>query len=147
MSSSIGRVEAGLGMACAAGDVKTLSLRSCHTRAVERPTTDLSRRQFLRRLGIATGGAALGTSLLHDLSAIAQPARPVSVVILGAGLAGLCAAYELERRGHRAVILEAEPRHVGGRARTLRFEDGLYGEAGAMRIPVSHDLTRHYVKE
>jgi len=107
---------------------------------------DLSRRQFLRRVGLATG-AALGTSLLDDLRAIAQPARPLDVVILGAGMAGLCAAYELERRGHRVVVLEAETRHVGGRVRTLRFEDGLYGEAGAMRIPERHELTRHYVKE
>ena len=106
----------------------------------------LGRRQFLRRLGLATGVAA-GTSLLDDLRVIAQPARPVHVVILGAGLAGLCAAYELERRGHTAVILEAETHHVGGRARTLRFADGLYGEAGAMRIPERHALTRHYVKE
>jgi monoamine oxidase len=111
-----------------------------------RVTGELSRRQFLRRLGIASG-AVLGTSLLDDLSAIAQPAKPLHVVILGAGLAGLCAAYELERRGNSVVILEAETRHVGGRARTLRFEDGLYGEAGAMRIPASHALTRHYVKE
>jgi monoamine oxidase len=108
--------------------------------------SDLSRRQFLRRLGIATG-ATLGASLFDDLRAIAQPAKPVHVVILGAGLAGLCAASELERRGHTAVVLEAETRHIGGRARTLRFEDGLYGEAGAMRIPERHELTRHYVKE
>jgi monoamine oxidase len=111
-----------------------------------RLSADLSRRQFLRRLGFATG-TVLGASLFDDLSAIAQPAKPLDVVILGAGLAGLCAAYELERRGHRVVLLEAETRHVGGRARTLRFEDGLYGEAGAMRIPERHELTRHYVKE
>jgi monoamine oxidase len=107
---------------------------------------EVSRRQVLRRLGLATG-AALGMSLVADLRAIAQPAKPVHVVILGAGLAGLCAAYELERRGHTVVLLEAETRHVGGRARTLRFEDGLYGEAGAMRIPERHTLTRQYVKE
>jgi monoamine oxidase len=68
-------------------------------------------------------------------------------VIVGGGLAGLCAALELERRGHDCTILEAETKHVGGRARTLRFEDGLYGEAGAMRVPLGHTLTRHYVKE
>src|SRR5207245_2826992 len=83
---------------------------------------------------------------LAELAAVAAPA-PVHVVIAGAGLAGLCAALELERRGHTCTILEAETRHVGGRARTLRFEGGLYGEAGAMRVPKSHTLTRHYVAE
>jgi monoamine oxidase len=106
----------------------------------------ITRRQFLRRLGIATG-ATLGLGPLHDLRALAQPARPVHVVILGAGLAGLCAALELERRGHTCTILEAETAHVGGRAGTLRFETGLYGEAGAMRVPKGHALTRHYIAE
>lgn len=106
----------------------------------------ITRRQFLRRLGLATG-ATLGLAPLHDLRALAQPARPVHVVILGAGLAGLCAALELERRGHTCTILEAETTHVGGRARTLRFETGLYGEAGAMRVPRGHALPRHYIAE
>ena len=110
------------------------------------PARPLTRRQFLRRLGIATG-ATLGLAPLHDLRAIAQPARSVHVVILGAGLAGLCAGLELERRGHTCTILEAETTHVGGRARTLRFDAGLYGEAGAMRIPKGHALPRHYVSE
>ena len=63
------------------------------------------------------------------------------VVIVGAGLAGLVAAYELERQGHDPIVLEAQNR-VGGRIYTLRdFAPGLYAEAGGMRIPRVHDLT------
>ncbi len=66
------------------------------------------------------------------------------VVIIGGGLAGLVAAYELKRAGHDVVVLEAQNR-VGGRVHTLRsFAPGLYAEAGAMRIPRAHDLTLAY---
>ena len=66
------------------------------------------------------------------------------VVIIGGGLAGLVAAYELKRAGPRAVVLEAQNR-VGGRIYTLRtFAPGLYAEAGGMRIPRAHDLTLEY---
>lgn len=87
------------------------------------------------------------TSLIKDLDAVPATSESLHVVIVGAGLAGLCAAYELEKRGHTTVILEADPSHIGGRVRTLRFSNGLYGEAGAMRIPLKHELTRDYVKE
>jgi monoamine oxidase len=70
---------------------------------------------------------------------------PKRVVIVGAGMAGLVAAWELARAGHEPVVLEARGR-VGGRVLTLRepFTDGLYAEAGAMRIPRTHDLTLAY---
>jgi monoamine oxidase len=69
------------------------------------------------------------------------------VVILGAGLAGLSAAYQLTRSGHDVTILEARSR-AGGRVHTLHepFADGLHAEAGAMFIPESHDLTMQYVR-
>ncbi len=106
----------------------------------------ISRRQFLRHMGVAMG-AALTTSVIEDLHAAAKPEKALQFVIVGAGPAGLCAAYELERLGHSVVLLEADRTHVGGRVRTLRFGDGLYGEAGAMRIPQQHKLTRHYIQE
>jgi monoamine oxidase len=69
---------------------------------------------------------------------------PKRVVIIGAGMAGLVAAYELQRAGHDPIVLEANQR-VGGRVYTLRgFAPGLYGEGGAMRIPRVHDLTLAY---
>lgn len=67
-------------------------------------------------------------------------------VILGAGIAGLVAAYELRLLGHEVEIIEATNR-VGGRILTYRFSDGQYGELGAMRIPGSHDYVHHYVKQ
>jgi monoamine oxidase len=73
---------------------------------------------------------------------------PKRVVIVGAGMAGLTAAYELERAGHDPFIIEAQQR-VGGRVYTLRepFTHGLYAEAGAMRIPKAHDLTLAYIEK
>jgi monoamine oxidase len=66
--------------------------------------------------------------------------------VVGAGLAGLVAGYELTNAGHKVTILEAQLR-PGGRVQTLRdFSDSLYAEAGAARIPDNHDLTLHYVK-
>lgn len=68
----------------------------------------------------------------------------MDVVVIGAGLAGLVAAYDLRERGHTPVVLEAQNR-VGGRVHTLRsFAPGLYAEAGAMRIPQSHNLTMEW---
>lgn len=69
------------------------------------------------------------------------------VIIIGAGLAGLAAAYELSQAGHDVTILEAQMR-PGGRVQTLRvpFADGLYAEAGAARIPDNHHWTLKYVR-
>lgn len=74
--------------------------------------------------------------------------KPKRVVIVGAGLAGLSAGYELKRAGHTPIILEAQQR-VGGRVHTLRdpFTEGLYAEVGAMRIPRAHTLTMSYVEK
>ncbi|MGW5556931.1 flavin monoamine oxidase family protein [Micromonospora sp. NPDC003944] len=71
-----------------------------------------------------------------------------TIAVLGAGVAGLVAAYELVRRGHRVVVLEADSR-VGGRIFTHRFADGAgpLVELGAMRIPSDHDLTLRYIDE
>ncbi|MEC4815198.1 MAG: NAD(P)/FAD-dependent oxidoreductase [Scytonema sp. PMC 1069.18] len=71
------------------------------------------------------------------------------ITILGAGIAGLVAAYELERMGHDVEIMEGSSR-IGGRVWTHRFghePDAPYAELGAMRIPSEHKHVLHYVNE
>src|SRR3972149_6142162 len=77
-----------------------------------------------------------------------QGQKPKKILIVGAGMAGLVAGYELKRAGHPPVILEAQQR-VGGRIYTLRdpFTEGLYAEVGAMRIPRAHSLTMAYIEK
>ena len=105
----------------------------------------IDRRQFIRRSAIAAAGITLAQS--SAFASIAIHPAPKKIVIIGAGMAGLVAGYELSQLGHDITILEAQAR-AGGRVQTLRdpFSDGLYAEAGAARIPDSHDLTLKYVK-
>ena len=74
-----------------------------------------------------------------------KPAK--KVIVVGAGLAGLAAAYELVQLGHDVTVLEAQNR-PGGRIYTLRspFADGLYAEAGAISYSDSFHHMVRYVK-
>ncbi|MFC7385482.1 flavin monoamine oxidase family protein [Sphaerisporangium rhizosphaerae] len=66
--------------------------------------------------------------------------RPASVLVLGAGVAGLACAYELGKAGYECTVLEARDR-VGGRSLTLRGGDtvaelplqGGAGQAGELQ--------------
>ena len=91
----------------------------------------VSRRLFLHRRGAVGGlGAAYGAMTALGLNAAeAATAAPAlspdlgqgrRVVILGAGIAGLVSAYELERAGFSVTILEARDR-LGGRNWTLQI--------------------------
>ncbi len=68
------------------------------------------------------------------------------VVVIGAGMAGLTAAYQLKQGGHDVTVLEARMR-PGGRVHTVRapFADGLHAEAGAMYVPLNHEYVAKYV--
>ncbi len=128
-----------------------------------------SRRSFLARLG--AGGALQGADALRaglQALGLALPAlatqrvaasaplpqgRGTRVLVLGAGIAGLTAAWELTKAGYDCTLLEAAPR-AGGRIWTLRrgdelrlddgsvqrcsFAAGLHFDAGAARFPAQH---------
>jgi monoamine oxidase len=104
----------------------------------------MDRRGFLR-----TTGAALASGLFPSQSSLAvQSAERTRVLVVGAGLAGLAAAYELGKAGFGVTVLEARSR-PGGRVRTYRdpFADGLYAEMGAEYVDATDEYDHLYCKE
>jgi phytoene dehydrogenase-like protein len=61
--------------------------------------------------------------------------QPLSIAIVGSGIAGLFCAHRLAQRGHRVTIFEQLPR-IGGRIETLNLE-GLECECGPMRFELA----------
>lgn len=138
----------------------------------------LTRRKFLERVGVAGGSVALyetmtALGLINLPEAWAGPVElpPGSgagktVLILGAGIGGLTAAYELTRAGYGCQILESTER-AGGRNHTARrgdivleqseergttkqvcnFDEGLYLNLGPGRLPYHHRRVLHYCQE
>ena len=110
-------------------------------------TNNLDRRRFLQ------AAAAISATPLASLAK--APDAPADddkhrggrrVVVLGAGLAGLGAAYNLMRNGYDVTVLEAQDR-PGGRVQTVRdgFRRGGHAELGAIRIFESHEHVLRYV--
>ena len=103
----------------------------------------MNRRRFLRESLLAAAGISLAAA---NFSPAQVSAKPRKIIIIGAGLAGLAAGYELAKAGHEVKILEAQSR-VGGRILTVRdFPENLYADVGAGRIPREHELTHKYVR-
>lgn len=75
--------------------------------------------------------------------------KGAKIGIIGGGLAGMCAAFELRKLGADLTILEASQNRLGGRVFTYYFdpEGKYYGELGAMRIPISHETTWYYINQ
>jgi monoamine oxidase len=119
-------------------------------RVLEERTT---RRELLKRAGVA-GAAVAGATTLGGFVRSASAASAGRVVIVGAGLAGLTAAYRLGQAGVTTEIHEAHPSRVGGRCWTYRpgdpdypFADGQIAEHGGELIDQSHGQIRSLVQE
>jgi monoamine oxidase len=131
----------------------------------------ISRRQFLMRVGQAGGYSAAFLTMqsigLFPPAAVASEVMSVApgtgtgvkVVVLGGGIAGLVAAYELRALGYECTVLEARSR-PGGRNWTVRggdkvtFTDGSiqqcawdagnYQNVGPARLPSIHHTILGY---
>lgn len=113
-------------------------------------TRGMLRRSFLKMSAMALGSIP-ATSLLPAAPGqrhLVRRSAPQRVIIVGGGLAGLAAGWELHATGHRVTLLEARSR-AGGRVRTVRapFSDSLFAEAGGSRISDRDPLIFGYVRE
>src|SRR5271156_3572174 len=131
----------------------------------------LNRRRLIELVGASVGGAAAYQVMTRLGFASESPYRgPIklegdpkgaSVVMVGAGLAGMTAAIELERAGYRVSVLEFNLRpggrnwtlrggdvftELGGAAQTCEFDPGLYINPGPWRIPYHHHAILDYCR-
>src|SRR3979411_645771 len=131
----------------------------------------VSRRDVLSLIGAVSGSAAM----YHAMTSLGFAAdsgykgpikldgdpKGASVLILGAGLAGMTAALELRKAGYNVQILEFNSRpggrnwtlrggdsftELGGAKQTCEFEQGLYINPGPWRIPYHHHAVLDYCK-
>ena len=103
-----------------------------------------------RREVLKLGATILAGSLSAPLAfALPRANNAKKVIIAGAGITGLSCGYELVKRGHEVVLLEASGR-TGGHVRTLHegLADGLYADLGAEQFTnPGYELYWDYVKE
>ena len=120
---------------------------------------NFERRDFIKKTVMGGMGATLLSGSANATS-ISEPAKtpelliqpnasPKKVIVGGAGLAGLCCAYELMKKGHDVTVLEASGRH-GGHVFTVHdgLSDGLYGDFGMEHIAKpGYKIYLEYAKE
>ncbi|MDR1975739.1 MAG: flavin monoamine oxidase family protein [Campylobacteraceae bacterium] len=137
-------------------------------------SSGLTRRQVLNIIGKTAGVAAMYHAMAslgiaaesslkegEEFEQLKGAPKGKSILILGAGIAGMTAAYELRKAGYAVKILEYRHK-AGGRAWTIRggdtftelggatqkceFDKGLYINPGPWRIPYNHFGILSYIK-
>ncbi len=134
-----------------------------------------TRRDFLMRVGQAGGYSAAfltmqGMGLIPMAAAMATPVlaaapgtgKGVKVLILGGGIGGLVAAYELGQLGYECTVLEARERPGGrnwtvrggdkvvfldGTTQTSTWDQGHYQNVGPARLPSIHPTILGYCRK
>src|SRR5450432_4653529 len=125
--------------------------------------TAMSRRRLLTMIGLSAGSSVMYQAM-HSLGLAADSSfrgpiqlgsapKGASVLVLGAGIAGMVAAYELRNAGYRVQVLEYNGRaggrnwtlrggdrytELGGDTQECRFDPGLYINPGPWRLPYHH---------
>lgn len=116
--------------------------------ASNQPSAGWTRRRWLQAMAAASASAATVPSPASPLR-WARPSGAPRVAIIGAGIAGLHAAWRLKKAGIRATVYEAQHR-VGGRMLSVRdaVGAGLTIDLGAELINTDHqdmlDLARAF---
>ena len=112
--------------------------------------SDFSRREFIKKSILLSLGASYIIScddndMIDSANESDGNDNNKKVIIIGAGISGLVAGYDLTIAGYDVTILEARDR-IGGRVLTIRspFSNNHYVEGGAARIKPNHDLTIAY---
>lgn len=140
--------------------------------AFDANTGGMTRRRLLGMIGMASGSAVMyqamtslglaAASPIDRLPSLGVAPAGATVLVLGAGIAGMVAAYELRKAGYRVQVLEFADR-PGGRCLTLRggdrytelggaeqrcdFDPGLYFNPGPWRLPYHHHGILAYCRQ
>jgi monoamine oxidase len=106
-----------------------------------------TRRRFVRNLTLA-GGAALTSGSLASVQKAVSQAKMPAIAIIGGGIAGLNAAYQLKKAGLKSTVYEASNR-LGGRIQSVTgaIGPGLTTDLGGSFINTDHADILELVKE
>lgn len=135
-------------------------------------STKPTRRQFLTAIGIVAGSDTLYQAMttlgygaetqFNGPPRLSGARKGASVLVLGSGLAGMLAAYEMSKAGYKVQILEYQNRaggrnwslyggdtytELGGATQKVAYAPGNYLNPGPWRIPFHHRTLLHYAKQ